>query len=126
MSFTIQVNVDTIDYSPIIDYYNSHKLNNEQPLQILNRYEGGFEIKLDENSMKEYNNHNLSDSNFRIRQLRWSSKCLVTYTLSYKFTDYQLNLLYDSIKNTIGEKNIRKIDFIQPSAFSYVSHMIKI
>ena len=126
MSFTIQVNVDTIDYSPIIDYYNSHKLNNEQPLQILNRYEGGFEIKLDENSMKKYNNHNLSDSNFRIRQLRWSNRCLVTYTLSNRFTDYQLNLLYDSIKNTIGDKNIRKIDFIQSSAFSYVSHMIKI
>ena len=126
MSFTIQVNVDTIDYSPIIDYYNSHKLNNEQPLQRLNRYEGGFEIKLDENSMKEYNNHNLSDSNFRIRQLRWSNKCLVTYTLSNRFTDYQLNLLYDSIKNTIGDKNIRKIDFIQTSAFSYVNHMIKI
>lgn len=126
MSFTIQVNVDTIDYSPIIDYYNSHKLNNEQPLQILNRYEGGFEIKLDENSMKEYNNNNLSDSNFRIRQLRWSNRCLVTYTLSNRFTHYQLNLLYDSIKNTIGDKNIRKIDFIQSSAFSYVSHMIKI
>ena len=38
MSFTIEVNVDTINYSEVIDYYNSNKLYFEKPLGRLHRY----------------------------------------------------------------------------------------
>ena len=124
MSFTIEVNVDTINYSEVIDYYNSNKLELEKPLKRLDRYEGGFEIDLDENTIeKHYKDIKLSE-NVRTRQLRWTNRCLVTNSLSNRFTEYQLNLLFDSIKNSIGEGNVRKVDFINPSSFSYVTHIV--
>lgn len=124
MSFTIEVNVDTINYSEVIDYYNSNKLYFEKPLGRLHRYEGGFEIDLDEKSLEKYSKDIKLNENAITRQLRWSNRCLVTNSLSNRFTEYQLNLLFDSIKNSIGEGNVRKVDFINPSSFSYVTHIV--
>lgn len=122
--YTIQVNVDTIDYSQVINYYNNHKLDFEKPLKRLERYEGGFEIELDEKSLEKYSRDMIINENIRTRQLRWRDRCLITYSLSSRFTEYQLNLLFESIKNSIGEQNVIKIDFVNPSSFSYV-HQIK-
>ena len=112
--YTIKVNVDTIDYKIIINYYNNNKSEDEEELEVLERLEGGFQIRL-----KNYNDPNI-DENLRIRQLRWDNRCLVTYSLSSMFTEYQLDLLFESLKNTIGENNVEKIDFINKGAFKYV------
>tara|TARA_Y100000813_G_C24051810_1_gene299590 strand:- start:58 stop:435 length:378 start_codon:yes stop_codon:yes gene_type:complete len=124
MSYSIEVNVDTINYSEVIDYYNSNKLDFEKPLGRLYRYEGGFEIDLDEKSLEKYSKDIKLNENAITRQLRWSNRCLVTNSLSNRFTEYQLNLLFDSIKNSIGRENVRKVDFINPSSFSYVTHIV--
>ena len=122
--YTIRVNVDAIDYSQVINYYNNHKLDYEKPLKRLERYEGAFEIELDEKSLENYSRDIMVNENIRTRQLRWRDRCLITYSLSSRFTEYQLNLLFESIKNSIGEQNVIKIDFVNPSSFSYV-HQIK-
>jgi hypothetical protein len=124
MSYSIEVNVDTINYSEVIDYYNSNKLDFEKPLGRLYRYEGGFEIDLDEKSLEKYSKDIKLNENAITRQLRWSNRCLITNSLSNRFTEYQLNLLFDSIKNSVGSENIRKIGFVNPSSFSYVSHIL--
>jgi hypothetical protein len=124
MSYSIEVNVDTINYSEVIDYYNSNKLDFEKPLGRLYRYEGGFEIDLDEKSLEKYSKDIKLNENAITRQLRWSNRCLITNSLSNRFTEYQLNLLFDSIKNSVGSENIRKIGFVNPSSFSYVSHIV--
>ena len=124
MSYSIEVNVDTINYSEVIDYYNSNKLDFEKPLGRLYRYEGGFEIYLDEKSLEKYSKDIKLNENAITRQLRWSNRCLITNSLSNRFTEYQLNLLFDSIKNSVGSENIRKIGFVNPSSFSYVSHIV--
>tara|TARA_B100000900_G_C20315162_1_gene607842 strand:+ start:206 stop:574 length:369 start_codon:yes stop_codon:yes gene_type:complete len=113
--YTIKVNVDTIDYKIIINYYNNNKSEDEEDLEVLDRFEGGFQIRL-----RNYNDPNV-DENLKVRQLRWDNRCLVTYSLSSMFTEYQLDLLFESLKNCIGECNVEKIDFINNGAFRYVN-----
>ena len=116
--YTIEVKVDTIDYDRVIELYNSKKDKTEIKIERLPRHEGGFMIGLSDNDLNKLieNNHYI-DENFKIRQLRWSNKCLIGYSSSNQFNINQLDLLYDSIKQCIGEDNVMKIDYISPSSF---------
>lgn len=112
--YTIRVNVDTIDYKSIIKYYNTKKSNNEEELNVLERLEGGFKITL-----RNYN-HPIIGENNKIRKLIWDNRCLVNYSLLNMFTERQLDLLFESIENSIGKNNVKKIEFINNGAFSYI------
>ena len=92
---TIKVLTETIEYQPILDYYNSHKEEGEPPLQKLNRAEGGFKIDLPEEQWeKDFIGY--VDANNKIRQLRWNEGCLVSRF--YKtFTEKQSMLLYEAL-----------------------------
>ena len=93
---TIQVLPETIEYQPILDYYNSHKEEGEPPLQRLDRAEGGFKIDLPE-ELWEKDFTGYIDANNKIRQLRWNHEgCLVAK--GYKtFTAKQGMLLYEAL-----------------------------
>jgi len=93
---TIQVLPETIEYQPILDYYNSHKEEGEPPLQRLDRVEGGFKIDIPEGEWKK-NYIGCVDANDKIRQLRWNHEgCLVAN--GYRtFTPKQGMLLYEAL-----------------------------
>lgn len=95
----IKVLVPTIDYDSVIIYYNIHKNENDQPLERLDRAEGGFQIKKNE----EIDSFN---SNDKIRQLRWSRKCLVSHYPYDSFTKLEELLLFQSIKSVLGDNVI--------------------
>jgi hypothetical protein len=70
----IKVFVDSIDvntFQKILNHYNTHKSSDEEPLERLDRCEGGFKIKI--TSKKDL----ICDDNEKIRQLRWNKKYLL-------------------------------------------------
>jgi hypothetical protein len=99
---TIKVNVDTIsdeDIQAIIDYYNQNKPVGEEPINRLNRYEGGFQIRIPD--MKDV----MCDANKKIKQLRWHKQCLVA-GFYLGFTDEEEDLLYKSLVHVLGKDNV--------------------
>jgi hypothetical protein len=90
----IKVLVNTIDYEPVLEYYNYNKSDDEEPLEILNRAEGGFKIAIPKMKNKYV------DENLKIRQLRWSMGNLLS--MEYiGFTEKQTMLLYESLLYTL-------------------------
>jgi hypothetical protein len=98
----IKVLVDSIDnekIQEILDYYNFKKLDDEEPIEVLNRCEGGFQIRI--THMKDQ----MCNDNKKIKQLRWSKG----YLLSQKyisFTKKEELLLYNSLVNALGSNNV--------------------
>jgi hypothetical protein len=91
----IQVLSPTISYQPVLDYYNAHKPHDEEPLERLDRAEGGFQIQLPEMKNK------CVDENRKIRQLRWANGKLVC-GLHIGFTEKQTIMLYEALVNALG------------------------
>jgi hypothetical protein len=99
---TIKVKVDTIsheDIQKVVDYYNQNKPDTEEPLNRLNRYEGGFQISLPH--MKDV----MCDANNKIKQLRWHKQCLVA-GFYMGFSDSEEDLLYKSLVHVLGQDNV--------------------
>ena len=92
----IKVLVDTIKYQPVLDYYNANKPEDEEPLERLDRFEGGFQIQIP--SMK---NKSVGE-NSKIRQLRWSRGRLVSYFGLIGFTEKQTVMLYEALVHALG------------------------
>jgi hypothetical protein len=89
----ISVTVDSIsktNFQEILDYYNTNKPNDEELLERLDRFEGGFQIEISQQRNK------CIDENNKIRQLRWSRGKLVSGCY-IGFTEKQLLLLYDAM-----------------------------
>jgi hypothetical protein len=98
----IKVLVDMVssdDIQQILDYYNQNKTLENEPLQRLDRFEGGFQICLPE--MKDV----MCDSNKKIKQLRWHKGYLVS-SYYIGFNDNEQDLLYRSLVHVLGEENI--------------------
>ncbi len=90
----IKVNVKFIDQNTlqkIIVHYNSNKLPEEEELEYLDRYEGGFQIKIVDMKNK------ICDSNEKIKQLRWSKGLLVSYGVYPSFTEKEEFRLYEAL-----------------------------
>lgn len=95
----IRVLVDTIKYQPVLDYYNANKPEDEEPLEILDRAEGGFQIQIPLMKGK------MVDSNQKIRQLRWSNRKLVSQVgINYYigFTEKQTMMLFEALVYALG------------------------
>jgi len=87
------------EYDRVLNYYNSNKSQNDQPLEKLDRCEGGFMIK------KEYSSL-FNDENDNIKQLRWSTKYLLPYKNYSSFSEAEEELLYKSLFEVFREKVI--------------------
>lgn len=90
----IKVFVNSIEpdtFKKILDFYNSNKDIDEQPLEELDRAEGGFQIRIPE--MENV----MLDSNDKIKQLRWSRGYLVRHKFYRGFTEKEEKLLYEAL-----------------------------
>ena len=100
----IKVLVDSINkelFEQILFHYNSKKDANAEPLQRLDRAEGGFKINIA--SMKD----KYCDANHKIKQLRWSKGWLVS-SYHIGFDQKEEELLYESLVFALGECNVIK------------------
>jgi hypothetical protein len=101
----IKVLVDTIsneNIQRILDYYNTEaqtKLLDSEPLELLDRYEGGFQIRLP--YMKDIK----CDDNKKIKQLRWHKGCLIS-THYIGFDTDEEELLYQALVNVLGQEHV--------------------
>lgn len=96
---TIRVLANTIskeEFEQILEYYNTYKTEDENPLERLDRTEGGFQIQLPSDKWKIDDYLGFADVNDKIRQLRWSNGRLVS-GLYTGFTPKQYMLLYDAL-----------------------------
>jgi len=84
-----RISIETCE--KICEYYNKRETQGE--LKMLDRFEGGFcvEIKKIESDLE----------NEKIRQLRWSKKCLVSDGY-IGLLDSEVDLLYESMENVLG------------------------
>jgi hypothetical protein len=98
----IKVFIDEIDNETIqkvLDYYNSNKLDDEEPLQILDRCEGGFKIQI------SYMKNQMCNENDKIKQLRWHRKYLTSKSyIDFKYKEKML--LYEALVNVLGSDNV--------------------
>jgi len=96
----IKVLVDTIcaeDIQRILDAQN--KSVDSQPLELLDRYEGGFQISIPD--MKDVN----CDDNKKIKQLRWHKGFLVSgYYIGFDADEEEL--LYTSFVHVLGQDKV--------------------
>ena len=84
----------------ILHYYNSNKCDNEEPLELLNRCEGGFQIKL------SYMKNQEGDENNKIKQVRWKNGYFVSEPyISFKYKEKQL--LFDSLVYVLGKDKVK-------------------
>lgn len=83
--------IDNNELNKILDFYNSNKDANEEPLELLDRAEGGFQIRIP--NMKNLD----CDPNKNIKQLRWSKGYLVRHDFYRKFTEKEEILLYKAL-----------------------------
>lgn len=101
---TIRVTVASLEYEPVLEYYNTHKNESWPSLEKLNRAEGGFMIQIPE--MIDVACYN---SNEKIRQLRWSRRCLVPEKSFPYFTDEETMLLGEALIYVLGEACVNVI-----------------
>lgn len=98
----IKVLVNSIDnekIQEILVYYNENKSPEEEPLEILDRCEGGFQIKL------SYLKEQMCDINKRIKQMRWNKGYLTSKGyISFRYKEEML--LYESLINALGSNNV--------------------
>lgn len=100
---TIRVVPETIDketFQKILDHYNANKPDDEEPLERLQRAEGGFQIQIKD--MKD----KYCDDNKKIRQLRWNSIGQLVTKGYIDFTAKQGKLLYEALVYGLGEANV--------------------
>ncbi len=88
------------EYDKILNYYNSNKSQNNQPLEKLDRCEGGFMIKKEDSS-------SFLDDNDKIKQLRWSRKRLLPFKNYSSFSEEEEQLLYNSLLETFGSSKVK-------------------
>ena len=103
----IKVLIDEIEnkqIQEIVDYYNSNKQRHEEPLEILNRCEGGFKIQI------SYMKNQMCNENDKIKQLRWHKKYLtsqINTNLTYiDFTYTEKKLLFEALVDVLGASNV--------------------
>jgi len=98
----IKVLIDEIknkQIQKIVDYYNSNKQHHEEPLEILNRSEGGFKIQI------SYMKNQMCNENDKIKQLRWHKKYLTPKTY-IDFTYKEKKLLFEALVNVLGVNKV--------------------
>jgi len=94
----IRVTATSIDAETcraIINHYNANKPKDEEPLERLNRAEGGFQIQIANKK------NDICDDNSKIRQLRWSRGRLVSGGY-IGFTAKQEAMLYEALVHALG------------------------
>jgi len=92
----------------IINYYNTNKDDHDEPIEELNRAEGGFKINIPEKADEK------CDSNKKIKQLRWSRKVLrpphSLFGDYISFNEKETLLLFESMKHVLGKATVELVN----------------
>lgn len=96
----IRVTVDQIDYATVIAHYNGLRPAGFLPLEMMNRAEGGFQVRIPEMQNAR------CDANLKIRQLRWFNRCLVSSQYYIPLTDTETLLLFQSLQAVLGKDKV--------------------
>jgi len=91
-------------YQPVLDYYNLNKPEGSLQLCRAGVAEGGFEIHLTEEEMKNIQEHNYyCDYNSTVRQLRFGgSGSTLTSGYHMGFTREETLLLFKALESSLG------------------------
>jgi hypothetical protein len=92
---SIQVTFEIITRSQmedVVQEYNKNKPDSFNNLEILDRAESGFQIKL-----AHVSDLPTMDVNYTIKQLRWKRKCLEPYKFYQGFDKAEIQLLYNAL-----------------------------
>ena len=91
-------------YQPVLDYYNLNKPEGSLQLCRAGVAEGGFEIHLTEEEMK---NKRRGDYNSTVRQLRFGgSGDTLTSGFHMGFTKAETLLLFKALESSLGEGQV--------------------
>ena len=105
MPIKVLVNaIETSYINQIIEIYNEIKPVGTEPIQNLDRCEGGFQINISNSSNQMH-----IDANDKIKQLRWSRRYLKPYKNYDGFTETEELLLFLSMKKVLGENVVFEI-----------------
>ena len=88
--------IDIDDINKIIEFYNKNKPLENEPLEILDRCEGGFKIMITDKKYLPLND------NKKCKQLRWKHKYLVKLQNCIGFDYEEEKLLYYSMRSVFG------------------------
>jgi hypothetical protein len=113
---TITVTFKIFQYEPIVEYYNQIKPPDWNPIEKLNRIEGGFQIKLD-----DFDNGRSIDINQKIKQVRWYKQQLITPIAMFGFTMEEEYLLYQSFLHVHGKDEVKQLPHRMESTSSLVT-----
>ena len=91
--------IENVQLQLILDYYNSNKDILDEPLEILDRCEGGFKIQL------AYMKNQFGDPNNMCKQVRWKNRQLISNGY-ISFTYNETMLLYQSLCHVLGNNNV--------------------
>lgn len=83
----------------VLDYYNINKEPTEEPLELLDRCEGGFKINI------SYLKQQQGDENNKIKQVRWKKGCL-TSNGYISFKEKEKMLLYEALAHVLGKEKV--------------------
>ena len=106
----IKVKFNTLNknqLNDVITFFNLNKPCNWNKLEKLDRIEGGFQIRLNEEEIKN-NKNRILDDNYKIKQLRWNNKKLCSFEY-INFNDEELLLLYRSLQYVFGSHEVEII-----------------
>ena len=99
----IRTVLGTIEYAPVLAYYNTHKKEGDAPLERLDRAEGGFYIQKEEIDATDSIQLCKNDT---IRQVRWSKRCLIQYLNYDPLTSEEQELLLAALQHVLGPDNV--------------------
>jgi hypothetical protein len=90
-------------YDKVTAEYNKNKPTTWQPLEKLNRLEGGFQINIPDNS-------HMTDVNDRIKQVRWHKMSLRTRIQDIPFSEEETILLHKSMETVFGKHKVELVN----------------
>lgn len=83
----------------VLDYYNMNKEATDEPLELLDRCEGGFKINL------SYLKNLQGNENDKIKQVRWN-KGFLTSKGFISFKEKEKMLLYEALAHVLGKDKV--------------------
>jgi len=113
--FTIKVLTETLPggYEPIINAYNAKRPAGLEPIRKARVFEGGFEIPLNDEEMKNMKNFGcMLDANDKVRQLRWSSGKLVS-GCHIGLNEQETHLLYYALVEVLGADKVVQLPYYE-------------
>jgi hypothetical protein len=101
-------------YQPILDFYNENKPLGAEPLGRCLTAEGGFEIKLNPEELKQHLEHmprfsTFTDYNDTVKQLRFTGDSKLTSGGYMGFNKEETELLFRALQHSLGADQVMYI-----------------